>query len=499
MRKIIGFLLLMSVSTLSCALTVSEIGGTKGLSNYGAINNIEVGRVLDYAKSSRVMTSKNSCATEVRQGSRERFSGVIVKGLGGKQITGLYFFENCLPMVHFEYDTKGKLLTEYFYKDGKVSARGQDIIIKVYDSDGLLKSETEERYETFDKKIKQVKEYGTDGHLKGKTEYVMRNDLKPDISDYIYDEAGNLNIKAEISEGRVQSMELYNMRYWPDEYRGDISGANRMQYVANNSKNGILSAYKGNKKIKDLKVTLEGDYKDGNFYVEGSQKITVKKEYYPNGKIKTETDTQGNKKNGFQYIYDEKGNLNVKVEFKNDKIQKIELYSKEYWPDSTRYLDGVNRITFTPTTGEKGVLTAYVDNQRLAEINVILINYQKGSFAGEYSDYYQFNTRHERVLDEGIGDGDLKWKLYENGDIIVEVPYGNSNEFSNVSRLLCAGIEYTHWRVSGTCELYDTDNKRIFRGHVSESFSSRSRYERGRKRDESVVVIRSLLEKTVFK
>ena len=136
-------------------------------------------------------------------------------------------------------------------------------------------------------------------------------------------------------------------------------------------------------------------------YVEGEKEpfTGIAKDYYPSGKIETESFYANGKLNGKSITYYENGNLKYEENYKNSKLDGL---------IKTYFEDGTIRTEIYYKNGElDGPATEYYENGQV----YIQENYKDGELDGES---FNFNE-----------DGSLKSKaVYQNGELVGDIVQG---------------------------------------------------------------------------
>ena len=136
-------------------------------------------------------------------------------------------------------------------------------------------------------------------------------------------------------------------------------------------------------------------------YVEGEKEpfTGIAKEYYPNGKIETESFYANGKLNGKSITYYENGNLKYEENYKNSKLDGL---------IKTYFEDGTIRTEIYYKNGElDGLATEYYENGQV----YIQESYKDGELDGES---FNFNE-----------DGSLRSKaVYKNGELVGDIVQG---------------------------------------------------------------------------
>lgn len=265
--------------------------------------------------------------------------------------------------IRKEYYENGNLATVAEMKDGKA-----DGITKFYHENGKLKTESEYK----DDKITGLKYYDEQGRLVSKTEY-MNDEQNGRIIKY--DEQGNIEGIFEFKDGKITGIgKMYyasGQLMSEAEYKDKLPNGLFKQYYENGNleveanfingkRNGIIKEYYENGKLKssaDLiddngMVTLydekgniigkkkmmcdvngckimdvaSSESKAASITKNNTKKAVstikngVQKEYYENGKLKSEIEYKNNKKHGTAKYYNEVGGLYMEEDWDNGKI-----------------------------------------------------------------------------------------------------------------------------------------------------------------------------------
>ena len=343
-------------------------------------------------------------------------------------LISLWLFSWLISSAQPKQDVNPNGYNKFYYENGKISSEGYmregkpDGYWKTYSPNGKIKSEGNRKNYELDSLWKF---YDGNGKITAEINYLnsKKDGMKItwDAEGYIVSEE---NLTADLKQGMT-------ITYYPAEDSTQTKGKIKMKIPFDKGKeNGTAYEYD-----KDGSIITIFEYSYGvlkkqeriNRKDNSGQKQGVWKDFYANGKVKSETAFQNGKKTGYVKTFSEKGSLTSIDKYMGDSIQKEapELTTKlevrnEYYEDGKikktgTYLYGVAEGTHKEYSPEGKITGAKIFH----EGNLIgegIID-EAGNQQGEWTEYHPSG----KVKGKGNYDNGAKtggWIFYHlNGKV----------------------------------------------------------------------------------
>ncbi|MEI7980664.1 MAG: hypothetical protein WCI71_03365 [Bacteroidota bacterium] len=317
------------------------------------------------------------------------------------------------------YNEEGKLVLEIEYKNGKKNGIKSSYLDKEIIRENF-KNDIKEGYTMYlytNGKIKQDvpfikgleqgfgREYGTDGTIITLTEYKR---------GFIVD---RLRINRKDENGRKQG------RWYIFFSSGKIQTEG---YYKDDKKNGYFKEYAENGDL--LKISK---YNDGVLEPEAKeiQKLDIRNEYYPNGKVKTSAMFRNGIQEGVKRIYDSTGRVQQSFIFQNGNVISEGIVRddgnkdgpwKDFYPDGNLKAEGIY-----DNGRQTGEWRYYHPNGKLEQSGRFN---KQGKPEGSWKWYFDTGfLLKEESYHSGLRDG-LATTYDETGKVIEEGEFVNGNE-----------------------------------------------------------------------
>jgi antitoxin component YwqK of YwqJK toxin-antitoxin module len=458
--------IMISLALLGKELTIDKMEITNDTVYEKGVQEPFTGVVRESGKNGKLQTEKN-----YKNGRLDGITKIYYEN--GEINKEENYLDNKLDGVIKSYYEDGKLFREEIYKNNILNG-----IVKTYYKTNILQDERNYKNNKLDGKSKL---YNINGKLKVEEIYVNG---KLDGISRTYDDSGKILIESIYKDGVLadkkipkNQSELKNgilyekvnnipytgivLSYFPDGklskeetyYSGILDGPQKMYY-----KDGITIKIEGNfldgygkiREYYDNSNTIKSEKEIRNDILEG-----IEKEYYENGKVKSEINWDKTKHKGIKKETNEAGetkqfteiywkmltesntnalfyesespipytgiakswypNGQIKLEY-GLKDGKYEGTYKNYYENGNLFSVGI-----TKNNGLDGEYVQYYENEQVA----LKENYKNGYKDGEFTEYYiNGQTKQEYTCKDGKIEGIYKI-YYEDGNTQSETTYEN--------------------------------------------------------------------------
>ncbi len=379
------------------------------------------------------------------------------------------------------YDEQGQLKLEIWYKNGRKNGERISYLPDESLHENFVDDSKNGFTNTYDRNGHWIKAVPFENGLENGLARVM--DTTGLITELITYQKGFITAREKIN--RVDA-ENKKQGLWKWFYAdGKIQSEGTYKHGL---KNGVFKTYDQQGNLKNIEKYLD-DQKQTD--AEEITKLEVKRDYFPNGKIKIEGTYRNGQADGIRREFNEKGEVEKTFLMKNGQVTAEGIVEangqrkgvwKEFYPDGSVKANGQYTDDF-----KSGYWEYFHPNGTLE---------QKGSFdeKGQYSGVWQWYDESSRLIRtenfrNGVNDGELT-EYDSQGNLILQGYFINGKEegkwIFNTGGMHTEG-EYSEGLRNGTWKTFYNNGKAAFEGRFIDDNPHgkyTSWYDNGRMREE---------------